>query len=444
MNNLQFPTNFLWGVATASFQVEGAAYEDGRSQSIWDTFCRKPGAVLNGDTGDVAVDQYHRYKEDIALLHKLGVQSYRFSIAWPRIIPAGRGKVNQKGVDYYRRLCDTLHSNGIQAMATLYHWDLPQLLQDEGGWTNRKTAYAFAEYASACFSAFDGYVDQWITFNEPYCTAYLGHYTGEHAPGHKDLEETVAVIHHVNLAHGLAMRKYKETGNSRPIGITWNPATPRPATRRPEDKEAARICRMVETDVFVQPVMGKGYPEDAVRYGLDFSPHIQDGDLDIIATGPIDFIGINFYNEKAVSWSETNQFNYDFAPSWEENTDMGWPITPSGLLRMLHVFHQEYPGIPIYITENGCASADFISRDGTVKDIERIAYLREHFIMCHKALEEGIPLAGYFAWSFLDNFEWAYGYSKRFGIVYVDYATQKRIPKNSAYFFRDVIAGYGF
>ncbi|AEC01972.1 GH1 family beta-glucosidase [Parasphaerochaeta coccoides] len=443
MNNSHFPADFLWGAATASFQVEGASREDGRGQSIWDIFCRQPGAVLNGDTGDVAADQYHRYPEDVALLRRLGIQAYRFSIAWPRIIPEGRGKINQKGLDYYRKLCDELHASGIQTVATLYHWDLPQPLQDEGGWVNRSTSYAFEEYAAVCFSELGGYVDRWITLNEPYCSAYLGHYMGVHAPGHRSLDETVAVIHHLNLAHGLAMQKYRETKATEPIGITWNPTTPRPATRREEDSHAADICKMLETNLFVHPVMGKGYPEAAKTYGFDFSSLSHPGDLDIISTGPLDFIGINFYNERAVSWSQSSKFNYEFEPSWEEKTDMGWPVTPSGLLRMLRIFALECPGIPLYITENGCAMADVVGENDTVDDSRRIAYLRKHFKICREAIDEGIPLSGYFLWSFMDNFEWAFGYSKRFGIVYVDYATQRRIPKNSAYYFRDVIAGYG-
>ncbi|MGE4454281.1 MAG: GH1 family beta-glucosidase [Sphaerochaeta sp.] len=440
MQKVVFDKDFLWGCATASYQVEGAVDEDGRKPSIWDTFCKQPGAVLNGDDGSVATDQYHRYKEDVSLMDELGFQAYRFSIAWPRIIPDGRGKIHMKGVAYYRNLCDELHSKGMKAVATLYHWDLPQTLQDEGGWTNRATSYAFAEYANACFEQLGPYVDQWITLNEPFCSAFLGHLYGEHAPGHTDTRETFDAVHHLNLAHGLAVKAYRKSGLKAPIGITLNPIAPREATRKDEDKKASALARAVNTEVFLHPLVRKGYPK-LVSETLGISFPVEKGDMEVIAE-PIDFIGINYYNEGAVAYDETQPFKYRDVPVWQRKTDMNWPIVPYGLLRLLHYFDEETQGLPLYITENGCAAKDEVAEDGRIHDLLRCDYLNEHFAICKQAIEEGIKLKGYFVWSFLDNFEWAFGYSKRFGIVYVDYKTQKRIPKDSAYMMRDVIAGY--
>jgi beta-glucosidase len=441
MQKLDFPPDFLWGTATASYQVEGAGHEGGRSESIWDTFARKPGAVYGGENGEVACDQYHRYKEDIALMAELGFTAYRFSLAWPRIIPGGTGTVNPQGIAYYRALCEELRKYGIRTCATIYHWDLPQSLQDKGGWTERSITEAFAEYAAVCFAELGDLVDQWITINEPYCVAYLGYHTGVHAPGIRDINQAVKAVHHVNLAHGLAVAAYRKTGLHAPIGITWNPSTPRPATARREDKNAAEIARAVETEVFVYPVLGKGYP-DLVTKKLGLAFPLKDGDLETIAQ-KIDFIGVNYYAEYPVAFDKTEPFTYGVKPSWQDTTDMGWPIVPEGLARQLKWLGEITGGIPLYITENGYARQDYVEKDGRVHDRERIDYLRQHLGVCSDLLKEGINLKGYFAWSFMDNFEWAWGYSKRFGIVHVDYTTQKRTPKDSAYFFRDLIAGYG-
>jgi beta-glucosidase len=441
MPKLDFPDDFLWGTATASYQVEGAGHEDGRTECIWDVFSRKPGAVYGGENGEIACDQYHRYKEDIALMAELGFKSYRFSIAWPRIIPGGTGKVNPQGVAYYRSLCEELHKHGIEACATIYHWDLPQVLQDQGGWADRSVTAAFEAYARVCFAELGAYVDQWITINEPYCVAYLGYYAGVHAPGIRDLGQAAKAVHHINLAHGLAVKAYRETGIKAPIGITWNPSTPRPATGRPADKQAALAARALETEVFMFPVLGKGYPETVSRdLGLSFP--VEPGDLEIIA-GKIDFIGVNYYNEGAVGYDETAPFKYGGRPAWQECSDMGWPTVPQGLKRQLRWIGEVSGGLPLYITENGYARQDVVESDGRVHDRERIDYIRRHLEVCRDLIKEGLNLKGYYAWSFMDNFEWAYGYTKRFGIVHVDYATQKRTPKDSAYFFRDLMAGYG-
>ena len=447
MEKLVFPGDFLWGSATASYQVEGAAHEGGRSLSIWDTFARKPGAVYAGENSDISCDQYHRYPEDVALMAQLGFKSYRFSIAWPRIIPDGRGKVNPEGIAYYRRLCEELHKYDIQACATLYHWDLPQVLEDSGGWTDRSILSAFGEYAKVCFNELGSLVDMWITINEPFCVAYLGYLFGIHAPGYSDMKKAAAAVHHVNMAHGIAVSEYRKTGLKAPIGITWNLNTPRPATNSEADKNAVKIARAFETEVFVLPCLGKGYPELVTKdIGCVFP--VNDGDLETIAR-PIDFIGINFYNEQPVAADDKAPLKYSTQPSWQEVTDMGWPITPGGLERQLNWIYEVSKGafgkeeIPIYITENGCACADTIAKDGRVHDRDRIEYLQRHFAVCADAIKRGIPLKGYFAWSLLDNFEWSFGYSKRFGIIHVDYMTLKRTIKDSAYFIRDTIAGYG-
>jgi beta-glucosidase len=372
---------------------------------------------------------------------ELGFKSYRFSIAWPRIIPGGDdGKVNPEGVAYYRDLCKELHAHGIAACATIYHWDLPQSLEDKGGWTERHTAEALGEFAGVCFKEFGDVVDQWITINEPFCVAYLGYYQGVHAPGIKDIGKAIRAVHHINLAHGLAVKAYRASGLKAPIGITWNPSTPRAATARDEDKQAALIARALETEVFMFPVLGKGYPELVGKLGLPVP--IQNGDLEIIGQ-KIDFIGVNFYNEGPVAADPNAPFKYSGKPSWQDTSDMGWPIVPGGLARQLTWIQSIAGGLPIYITENGYARQDEVSPEGRVHDIERIKYVRQHLAVCADLIKQGVNLKGYYAWSFIDNFEWAYGYTKRFGIVHVDYTTQKRTPKDSAYFFRDVIAGFG-
>jgi beta-glucosidase len=456
MRKLDFPKDFLWGTATASYQVEGAGHEGGRGECIWDIFARKPGNVYAGESGEVACDQYHRYAEDIALMAGLGFKSYRFSIAWPRIIPGGTGKLNPEGAAYYRALCGELHKYGMSACATIYHWDLPQSLEDKGGWAERSTAVAFAEFAQVCFAELGDCVDQWITINEPFCIAYLGYRFGVHAPGVKDLQKSLNAVHHVNLAHGLAVKAYRKTGLKAPIGITWNPNTPRPASASQEDKRAALIARALETEVFMFPCLGKGYPGLVTEeLGLKFP--VQTGDLETIAQ-KIDFIGVNYYNESAVAADREAEFKYRAQPFWQDVSDMGWPLVPGGLERQLRWIAdikaswsgQDAPGgqdgglgIPIYITENGYARRDCVESDGRVHDRDRIKYIRQHLEVCSRLIKEGINLKGYYAWSFLDNFEWSFGYTKRFGIVFVDYATQKRILKDSAYFFRDLIAGYG-
>lgn len=443
MASMVFPENFLWGTATASFQVEGAGREDGRSESIWDRFCRTPGKVYGGDNGEVSCDQYHRYAEDIQLMAAAGVHAYRFSIAWPRIIPGGVGKPNPAGIAYYKRLIAALKAEGIEPVVTLYHWDLPQTLQDAGGWTNRATAEAFAEYARVCFAEFGGDVKRWITVNEPYCSAYMGYLFGGHAPGIKDPASAYRAVHHLNLAHGLAVKVYRSMGLGGTIGLVWNLVTPRPSRNREEDRRAVERTIDHETRMFTSPVLAKGYP--ALVEEKKIALPIEAGDMETIAQ-PIDFIGLNYYTERPIAGDPIDPHAIHGRPSSERLTDMGWPVVPEGLMRQLRWINAETGGsLPFYIMENGCAERDTPTvEDGhrRVRDPLRVEYLRTHLSTCSRAIAEGIPLAGYFVWSFIDNFEWAYGYSKRFGIVYCDYATLERIPKDSYYFYRDVIAGY--
>ncbi|MDR0300740.1 MAG: beta-glucosidase [Treponema sp.] len=447
MERLVFPKDFVWGTATASYQVEGATREGGRGESIWDTFSRKPAAVYAGENGDVACDQYHRYAEDVELMAELGFSSYRFSIAWPRIIPAGTGKVNPEGIAYYRKLCDELHKRNITACATIYHWDLPQPLEDAGGWTNRSVLDAFEEYVKICYKEFGDVVDMWITVNEPYCIALLGHLIGVHAPGHRDLEKALAAVHHINMAHGIAVREYRKTNLKAPIGITWNPDTPRPATASEADVKAANLSRAFNTEVFIFPCLGKGYPE-LVKSELNCEFPVKEGDMETIAQ-PVDFLGVNYYFENPVAADEKAKYKVSAKPFWQETTATGWPITPGGLERQLLWIAEVSKGafgkaeIPIYITENGCAIEDTVTGDGRIHDTRRIKYLQQHLAVCADVIKKGVPLKGYYVWSLLDNFEWASGYSKRFGIIHIDFSTLKRTPKDSAYFLRDVIAGYG-
>ncbi|GGI97742.1 beta-glucosidase [Alicyclobacillus cellulosilyticus] len=438
---LRFPEGFLWGTATAAYQVEGAAQEDGRGPSIWDTFAKTPGKVLNGDTGDVACDHYHRYPEDVRLMKELGMQAYRFSIAWPRIFPE-KGRYNPKGTDFYKRLVDTLHQHGILPVATIYHWDLPQWIQDEGGWANRRSVDYFVEYANTLFRELGDVVPLWITHNEPWCVSFLSHWLGQHAPGHRDLREALQVAHHVLLSHGRTVQAYREAGLSGRIGITLNLTVVDAASEDPADLRAAQISDGNANRWFLDPIFRGSYPADMVEiYTEQAGPFdfVHADDLDIIRR-PIDFLGVNYYTRSVVRAGEDGMPKP--VPPAGPVTDMGWEVHPESLYRLLTRLRREYTGLPLYITENGAAYPDRVV-DGRVDDPERIAYLRDHFAAAHRFIQEGGNLQGYFVWSFMDNFEWAFGYSKRFGLVYVDYATQTRIPKASALWYRDVIAANG-
>ncbi|GAB7050972.1 GH1 family beta-glucosidase [Catenuloplanes indicus] len=437
------PPAFVWGAATSAYQIEGAVSADGRKPSIWDTFCRVPGAIDNGDTGDVAADHYHRVPEDVALMKRLGLDAYRFSIAWPRIVPDGRGQVNAAGLDFYDRLVDQLLAAGVTPFATLYHWDLPQALQDRGGWPERDTAYAFADYAAVVAARLGDRVTDWMTMNEPLCSAWIGHLDGAMAPGETSLARAVPASHHLLLAHGLGMAAVR-AHSPRPaeVGIVLNLSPIEPASDRPEDVAAARRADGHTNRWWLDPVFGRGYPADMVAtYGI--APPVHDGDLEAIAA-PADFFGLNYYFRQLIADAPEapaphgRQVPVDGALE----TAMGWEVYADGLEQLLLRVTREYGAEKIYVTENGSAWADTPGADGTVEDKQRTAYLEDHLAACASAVAQGAPLAGYFAWSLLDNFEWAYGYDKRFGLVHVDYDTQVRTIKNSGHRYAEIIRNH--
>ena len=444
---MAFPAGFLWGAATAAYQVEGAAREDGRGPSIWDTFARTPGNITNGDTGDVACDHYHRWQSDVALMADLGLKGYRFSVSWTRILPDGRGPVNQKGLDFYRRLVDALLVRGITPALTLNHWDLPQALQDRGGWPERDTAYRFAEYAGHMFRALGNDVPLWITHNEPWCVSMLGHFRGVHAPGVKDLGAALRASHHLSLSHGMAARAYKAMGLSGKVGITLSLFPHYPETDCDADRAVARLSDGYTNRWFLDPVLRGAYPADMVEHlGKFVGPlsWVADGDLDVMG-GTADFLGINYYHRRVIRAKPGHDLGWeviDRSPG-VPTTDMGWEIVPYGLTDLLLRLKADYGDVPLYITENGAVYDDVISPDGHVHDAARVEFLRRHVAAAQKAVAAGANLRGYFAWSLMDNFEWAFGYSKRFGLVHVDYKTQKRTPKDSARFWQQVIARNG-
>jgi beta-glucosidase len=442
MRTIKFPDTFVFGTATASYQVEGAVDEDGRGTSIWDTFSRTPGKVMHGHTGEVAADQYHRYEEDVRLMRDLGIRSYRFSLAWPRIFPTGSGSPNPRGFDYYNRLIDALLAAGIEPAVTLYHWDLPEPLQQDGGWPNRETAYRYLDYSRTCFEALGDRVNMWITMNEPFCASILGYLAGVHAPGIRDRKKAYEAIHHLNLAHGLALNAFREGGYTGKIGTTLNLSTPRPATGDPKDVEAASRAADQSVGMFLDPLYGKGYPARHIGAYPDIRMPIEDGDMDLIS-GKIDFLGLNFYSEQVIAWDEDHPEHFRSVPHYQAETQMGWPVTPWGLYRQLVYVHTHYGAPELYVTENGCALDDRLDESGTrCHDAVRVDYLADHFQACSEAIRSGVNLNGYFLWSFIDNFEWSFGYDRRFGIVYCDFADQRRIPKDSYYFYREVIAGH--
>jgi len=456
-----FPDDFVFGSATASYQIEGAVHEGGRGPSIWDTFSHTPGAVLGGDTGDVAADHYHRVAEDVALMKDLGLQAYRFSVAWPRIQPTGTGEPNAEGLAFYSDLVDRLLAAGIKPVVTLYHWDLPQALEDEGGWSNRQTAYRFAEYARIVARALGDRVDTWSTLNEPWCSAFLGYASGVHAPGVTDDERALRAVHHLNLAHGLAARAIRdELGDGVTISITLNLHLFSPASDAPEDVEAFRRVNTIGNEVFLQPLLEGRYPADVradTAHVSDWS-FVQDRDLELIKV-PIDLLGLNYYDDAVVRhgvapvgdgepgpdghktsrhipWVGADEV--EWVPRPGPRTAMDWGIHPEGLTRMLVDISRRYPGQPLAITENGAAFYDEVT-DGRVHDQDRVDYLHDHLDAVGAALEAGADVRGYFVWSLMDNFEWAYGYDRRFGIVHVDYPTGTRTLKDSALWYAEAV-----
>jgi beta-glucosidase len=456
-----FPEDFCFGAATAAYQIEGATDVDGRSDSIWDTFCRIPGAVLGGDEATVADDHYRRYRDDVALMRRLNLESYRFSVAWPRVRPDG-GAVNQRGLDFYSRLVDELLGAGIRPWLTLYHWDLPQALEDRGGWTERDTAYRFAEYALSVHDALGDRVQVWTTLNEPWCSAFLGYAGGQHAPGRRDPVAALRAAHHLLLGHGLAVTELRRRDPALSLGITLNLTHAEPADPSDRgDRDAARRIDGVHNRIFLDPLLEGRYPSDVLddTAGLDWHADVvEPGDLETISA-PVDVLGVNYYHGAAVSahphedvvglgqvyperptgspfvGSEHVTFPSRHLPV----TDMGWEVQPWGLRDLLLRLDKDYRLPPVYITENGAAYADRLT-DGGVEDPERIAYIEAHLRAVREAMDAGVDVRGYFVWSLLDNFEWAFGYTKRFGVVYVDYETQERIPKASAEWYAEVAA----
>jgi beta-glucosidase len=433
---------FVWGAATAAFQIEGATTADGRGESIWDRFAATDGKVAHGDTGDPACEHYYRWADDLDLMRSLGLEGYRFSISWPRIQPTGRGPANQRGIDFYRALVEGMLERGIKPLATLYHWDLPQTLEDEGGWASRAVVERFTEYAQIMFDALGDVVPEWITHNEPWVTSFLGYAYGSKAPGISDWPTALRAAHHSLLAHGAAVRALRERGGDDRIGITLDLTVANPAGDSPEDEAAALRLDGHHNRWFLDPVFRGAYPADMLElYEQRFGPldAIQDGDLELISE-PIDFLGINFYRPNIVAANDDGSVLAirDVDPD-VEHTAMGWAVVPSALTELLLRLERDYGGVPFLVTENGAAFDDTVN-DGAVDDDRRLAYLEDHIDALESARAQGADVRGYYVWSFLDNFEWEYGYEKRFGIVFVDFDTQARIPKRSALWYRDRIA----
>lgn len=444
-NPHSFPPRFTWGVATSSYQIEGAAHEDGRSPSIWDTFCATPGKVLNGDNGDVACDHYHRLDSDLDLIASVGVNAYRFSVAWPRVVPEGRGTPNPAGLDFYSRLVDGLLARGITPWLTLYHWDLPQVLQDAGGWPKRDTALALGDYAAVVTDALGDRVKHWITINEPWVAAFMGYGNGVHAPGHTDLAESFAASHHLLLAHGLALQAIRANVPGAKAGITLNLAAAYPATGSPEDQAAAWRQDGFANRWYLDPVFGRGYPQDMVERLGAASPQAQGlvrgGDLETIGA-PTDFLGVNMYSRSVVEDAPGEGFLdvRQLRVEGSEYTGFDWEVAPQSLTDLMLRLQRDYNPPALYITENGATYPDTVAEDGTVHDEGRTRYFQQHLAALGAAITGGAKMAGYFAWSLMDNFEWAEGYDKRFGIVHVDFETQARTLKASGRWYRDFLA----
>ena len=434
---MKFPDGLEWGAATAAYQIDGAAGQDGRGPSIWDTFSHTPGKVRDGDTGDVACDSYHRLDDDLALIEWLGLRAYRFSISWARVLPEGRGAVNRAGLDYYRRLLHGLAQRGVVPYVTLYHWDLPQALQDLGGWNNRDTADRFGEYVALVAAELGDLVPNWITLNEPWCAAFLGHHTGYHAPGLRSLPAAFDAAHQLLRAHGAAVAALRASGVSGRIGVTLNLSDVHAATGSEADRTAAARIDAHENRWFLDPILRGSYPADLADHtDLAF---VHDGDLAAISA-PLDFFGVNYYEQHRVVADPVGLFGARKLPVEPPLTDGGCGVRPEGLRRILARVASEYTSLPLYVTENGAAYRDEPDADGYVQDSARVAYFDAHVRALHDALADGVDLRGYFAWSLMDNFEWAEGYTRRFGITYVDFPTGARVPKASGHWYRALLA----
>ena len=428
-----FPADFVWGVATSSFQIEGAALEDGKGPSIWDTFCRVPGAIADQSDGDIACDHYHRWAQDLDLVAGLGVDAYRFSVSWPRVRPTGAGAWNHRGLDFYERLVDGLLERGIKPYLTLNHWDLPQRIQDQGGWANRDTVHLFVEYALGMQSRLGDRLVGITTHNEPWVMAMLGHERGNFAPGLQNRAIATQATHHLLLSHGLALQALRAQGCKAKLGLVLNLSPVYPATDSPADLQCARLEDGRLLRWYMDPLFKSSYPQDVLDFLGHDAPSIQAGDLQVIAT-PMDFLGINYYSRSVVSAKGP----WDAHGSGLPVTDMGWEVYPEGLTELLLRLHRDYPVPPIYVTENGGAFKDQLV-NGRVHDQQRSEFIARHIGAVAEAIRQGVHMAGYMVWSLLDNFEWASGYEKRFGIVHVDYSNQTRTYKDSAYWYRDFL-----
>ncbi len=458
-----FPVGFVFGVGTAAYQIEGSPTAGGRTPSIWDTFSHTPGRVRDGDTGDVAADHYARFREDVALMRELGVPSYRFSVSWSRITPqvdaSGLGPVSEQGLAFYSDLVDALLAEGIAPMPTLYHWDLPQALEDAGGWTSRRTAELFGEYAAVVAGRLGDRVGTITTLNEPWCSAYLGYASGAHAPGRTEPAAALAAVHHLNLAHGLGAAAIRAVAPGVKVAVTLNLAWVRPASGSAGDAEAVRRVDGLQNRVFLDPLLHGRYPSDVLAdtAGVSGWAFVQDGDLELIHQ-PLDVLGVNYYSPTLVRlWSGQGEreradgHGRTTASAWPACDDiefpqqagpltaMGWAVEPRGLTDLLLRVAAERPDVELVVTENGAAFDDVVTPDGRVHDTERVAYVSRHLGAVLDAVDAGCRVTGYYLWSLIDNFEWSYGYSKRFGIVHVDYRTQARTPKDSARWYAGVI-----
>jgi beta-glucosidase len=436
MSIYRFPSNFIWGAATASYQIEGAWNEDGKGESIWDRFSHTPGKITNGDTGDVTCDHYHRYDEDIALMRELGLKGYRFSVSWPRVLPDGVAPVNYKGLDFYDRLVDRLLAANILPFLTLYHWDLPQALEDKGGWRNRDTAYYFADYTAVMIKRLGDRVKHWATFNEPLVAAFAGHLWGEHAPGLKDAKIALQATHNILVAHGLSVQAIRSTATNNDLqaGVVLSLWPVEPAEETPENQAAAEKAWQESGDIIFLDTIFKGhYPPAGWEKAGENRPQVQPGDMALISQ-KLDFMGVNYYSRVVVDASGER-----IRPAGAEYTEMNWEVHPPAFYRLLTRISREYCLPPLYITENGAAFKDEVSENGAIHDPRRQAYLREHFIQVHNAMRDGVDLRGYFVWSLMDNFEWGHGFSKRFGLIRVDYETLQRTLKDSARWYAGVI-----
>ena len=441
MSSLKFPENFIWGYATAAFQIEGAVAEDGKGESIWDRFSHTPGKIRNGANADIACDHYHRYREDVKIMKEIGTQSYRLSLSWPRIIPEGKGKINPKGLDFYKRLLGELHENGIVPAVTLYHWDLPQKLQDIGGWVNRDVASYYEEYCALMYREIGDLIPIWITHNEPWCVSFLSNWYGVHAPGNRDFKTAAQVAYNILYSHGLALRAFRESGRKGEIGITLNFTPVYPASDREEDVKAAAVYDGFYNRWFSDPILKGSFPQDMVDLyrSKGFLPEIRENDLALMSK-PVDFLGVNYYTTNLIRHDSSQQpLETDIVSRGFPVTACGWEVHPEGLYDHLTRLRRDYGNIKIMVTENGAAYDDSVSEDGEVCDQARIDYLRDHFIQTHRAISDGVNVTGYYLWTYCDNFEWAEGITKRFGLVYVDYPTQKRIVKQSGKWFREIM-----